>query len=135
MLGVKAYPAGYILATKAKFEADVEKYDAAVAKAGTDATAAFEASYFNNLVCLLDFAFVHRLRTVEGKDGNSMNEVRMLANSILESDCILAVEKSIKWVPEKTVLKLAPGATIALSREQFDTLSIAYFDQIAAKFS
>jgi hypothetical protein len=70
---------------------------------------AFEATFFNNMVLLLDYLFVHRLRTVEGKDGNPLNEVRILCNSMLLNDNIMTADKSIKLSPEGSVLKYRVG--------------------------
>src|SRR5437016_14500540 len=77
---------------------------------------AFEARFFNDQVLLLDYMFVHRLTGIEGKDGNPLNEVRVLCNSILPNQGKLQVDKlpgwpnsagaSIKLPPEKSVLKL-----------------------------
>jgi hypothetical protein len=66
----------------------------------------FEPVFFNNMVLILDTYFTHRSRTTEGKDGNPLNEVRVLCNSILENKSVLRADKSIKLKPETSVLKL-----------------------------
>ena len=43
----------------------------------------FEVRFFNDQVLLLDLRFVHRLTGIEANDGNPLNEVRVLCNSIL----------------------------------------------------
>jgi hypothetical protein len=135
MLGIKNYGREYIDACRARVDADLEAYRR-VAGATTDSTAlaAFEASYFNNMVLLLDTLFVHRLRTVEGKDGNPMNEVRVLCDSMLNNGNMMRPEKTIKLVPAKTVLKHDFGDEIKLSEADFVKLSDAYFAEIESKF-
>ena len=48
--------------------------------------AAFEARFLSHLVLALDDYFLHRGRTIEGKDGNPLNEVRLLCDSIKDND-------------------------------------------------
>jgi hypothetical protein len=69
--------------TVAKIDADVAAYRSlgAGGKASNATLAAFEATFFNNMVIILDALFVHRLRTIDGEDGNPLNEVRVLCNS------------------------------------------------------
>jgi hypothetical protein len=43
-------------------------------------------------VLLLDYMFERRLRAIEGKDGNAVNEVSVLCNSLLLNDGKLQVE-------------------------------------------
>jgi hypothetical protein len=46
----------------------------------------FETNFFNHMVLVLDHYFVHRSRIIELKDGNPLNEVRMLCDSIMLHD-------------------------------------------------
>jgi hypothetical protein len=138
MLGVKTYPKQYVTSCKKRVDAQLAAYKklAAAAGAGKAGTAldAFAPGYFAGMVIVLEGCFTHRLRGVEGKDGNPLNEVRVLATSILEHDGKLTVEKTIKWKPETTVLGLAPGDKIALTEADFTKLAKAYFAEIEAKF-
>ena len=138
MLGMKTYTKAYIDGCRSKVEADLASYRK-LAKAATNpagsAMAAFEATFFNNMVLVLDEMFVHRLRTVEGKDGNPLNEVRVLCNSMLQNNNIMTADSSIKLSPEKSVLKYQFGDEIALSEADFVALSAAFFDEIKRKFS
>ena len=79
-------------------------------------------------------SYVHRLRKAEGKDGNALNEVRMLAASLLEHDGVLTADSSVKYDPAKSVTGLAIGKRIALDRKSFERLAEAFFAEIAAKY-
>jgi hypothetical protein len=78
---------------------------------------------------------VHRARGLEGKDGNPLNEVRMLCDSILQKDGVITAGKTIKFDPAESVLRLQPGDEIRLSEADFVRLSNAFFAEIAAKFT
>ena len=80
MLGMKAYTQDYIDACRARVDADLSAYRKHVGKAPSKE---FEVRFFNDQVLLLDHMFLHRLTGIEGKDGNPLNEVRVLCNSIL----------------------------------------------------
>ncbi|HYR80821.1 MAG TPA: hypothetical protein VEN80_00780, partial [Thermoplasmata archaeon] len=104
----------------------------------------FEARFFNDQVLLLDYMFVHRLSGIEGKDGNPLNEVRVLCNSILLNRGKLQVDRlpgwpnsavaGIKLPPEKSVLKLKAGDDVRLSEADFERLSKAFFIELDKKF-
>ena len=141
MLGMKSYPQEYIDACRARVDADLRAYRQQVGKAPCQE---FEGPFFNDQVLLLDYMFVHRLTGIEGKDGNPLNEVRVLCNSILLNQGKLQLDKlpgwpnsagpSIKLPPEKSVLKLKVGDEITLSEADFVRLAEAFFAELERKF-
>ena len=136
MLAVKTYPQDYIDACRAAMAAQLAAYRKLAAAAKTKAAVdAFEPLFFANLTLVLDQYFMHRTRAIEGKDGNPLNEVRMLCTSILTNNGVLAADKTIKYQPEKSVLKLAIGDEIQLDEAQFRALFEAYFAELEAKFT
>ena len=98
------------------------------------ALTSFEPLFFNHMVLAMDNYFTHRSRTMEGKDGNALNEVRVLCNSIRENKAVLFVDAGIKLKPETSVLKLKVGDTVALTSKDFERLSKAFFDEMERKF-
>ena len=66
---------------------------------------------------------MHRLRGIEGKDGNPLNEARMLCNSMMNNDYGVCADKTIKYVSAKSVLKYEVGGAIRLSERDFILLS------------
>jgi hypothetical protein len=83
---------------------------------------------------------VHRLTGIEGKDGNRLNEVRVLCNSIVLNGGKLQIEKLPGWpmsagrllrLPqEKSVLKLTAGDEARLSEADFARLAEAFFAEL-----
>jgi hypothetical protein len=136
MLAANSYPPAYVRHSRAAVDKAVKAYKTVAAAVDDQAALdAFAPQFFNHLVLALDEYFVHRLRAVEGKDGNPLNEVRVLATSLMVHDGILTVEKAIRWNPETSVLGLSPGDRIALDQRAFTKLAKAYFDEIEAKFT
>jgi len=141
MLGMKTYTPEYINACRARVEADLRAYRKQVDKAPSKT---FEARFFNDQVLLLDYAFVHRLSGIEGKDGNPLNEVRVLCNSLLYNQGKLQVERLPGWPnsavsglslsPDKPVLKLKPGDDIQLSEADFVKLYKAFFAELEKRY-
>ena len=132
MLGVRNYPKEYIDACRKKIASDLSAYKKLVSNLkGVDG---FEASYFNNLVLVLDHLFVHRLRTVEGKDGNPLNEVRLLGDSLMLNNGVMGSDTTIKYASAKSVLKYNVGDEIKLTEADFTRLYKAFFTEIEARF-
>jgi len=125
MLCQNKYPEEYISRCETLLARQLQAY--------TPQSTEFEGLFFNNLVLVLEMCFVHRSRGQEGKDGNPLNEVRMLAASLL-ADGRFHVEKSIKYKPENSVLKLKPGDAVQLDLPAFEALATAYFAEIRRKF-
>jgi hypothetical protein len=150
MLGMKTYPQDYIDTCRARVDDDVaafRKLATAARSKGVNAKAldGAEAAFCNAMVLVLDSLFVHRLRTVEGKDGNPLNEVRVLANSMMHNKNVLtfrrpptepgSAETGLKLVPERSVLQLQEGEDIKLTEAQLVTLAKAFFTEIESKYT
>jgi hypothetical protein len=100
----------------------------------SSALEAFEPLLFNNMTLVLDRYFVHRLRTVTGKDGNALNEVELMSDSLMDNDGVLRGNNVIKLIPDQSVLKIEIGDRIRLSAAQFEHLAKAFLGEIKAKF-
>jgi hypothetical protein len=86
------------------------------------------------MTLVLDRYFVDRLRMVTGKDGNPLNEVELMSDSLMNNDGVLRGNNVIKLFPDQSVLKLNIGDRIRLSAAQFQRLSKAFFTEIESKF-
>lgn len=98
------------------------------------ALADFEPLVFNNLALALDRYFVHRVRAVTGKDGNALNELELITDSLMSNDGVLRTGNVITYVPEQSVLKLDVGDPIRIGAAQFERLSAAVFAELEQKF-
>lgn len=149
MLCMNSYKQDYIDECRSNMESQLAAYTklltTARAKSGAgsaavdSAVAAFEPLFFNNLVVVLDGFFVHRARTLEGKDGNPLNEFRMICTSILENHGVMCTNKTnnktIKYDPDKSVVKLTLGEKIKLTKPDFVRLYKAFFAEVEKKFA
>ena len=141
MLGMKKYSKDYIETCRARVDADLREYRKQVGKAPNEE---FEVRFFNSQVLLLDHMFVHRLAGIEGKDGNPLNEVRILCNSLLLNKGKLQIDKlpgwpesagsSIRLSPETSILKLRAGNHVRLREAHFVRLYKAFFAEIERKY-
>lgn len=141
MLGMKTYSRDYINACRARVDAGLRAYRK---QFGNTPSKEFEHRFFSDQILLLDYMFVHRLSGIEGKDGNPLNEVRVLCNSILFNQGKLQVDKlpgwpnsavsGLKLPPEKSLLKLKPGDEVKLTEADFVRLSEAFFAELEKRY-
>lgn len=138
MLGRNAYTQEELDQARSAVGRQVAAYRKLVKATDDPAAAAalvpFEPLFFNNLTLVLDRYFVHRVRAVSGKDTNPVTEVELLADSLLSNGAVLRANKVIKWIPERSVTKLAEGDPIALTEAQFGRLATAYLAEIQTRF-
>ena len=145
MLGMKEYEPDYVDACRSRVETQVAMFRE-VAQASRDhgdadvsalegALESLEYEYFNNMLIVLEGYLVHRLRAVEGTDGNALNEVRVLARSLMENGGTVMADSQITLDPDGTVLGLSVGDPITLTLQQFRRISDAFFREIQSKFS
>ena len=142
MLGMKSYSKEYVAACRARVASGLAVYRKHIGKNGSSE---MEHRFFNDQVLVLDHMFVHRLTGIEGKDGNPLNEVRVLCNSLLPNKGIPQIEKlpgwpnpassGIKLPQEKSVLKLQTGDEIKLTEADFVRLSEAFFKEIEKRYA
>ena len=144
VLSRNSHPKGYIDDCRTRVTAQVAACTALVdsARKAAGAKAAqvdrtilsFEPLFFNNMVLVLDISLCHRQRGLEGKDGNPLNEVKVLCTATLENHGILAQDKTIKMNPAKSISKYEVGDEIKLDARRFVQLSDAFFAEIEKKF-
>lgn len=141
MLGRKDYTKEEVAHARDAVDCALSAYKklAKAVDASSDAKAkaaleALEPVLFTNMVLVLDRYFVHRIRAVSGKDGNPLNEVELLVESIMDNGGVLRGNNVIKYVPADSALQLDEGDRITLTAAQFDTLAKAFFAELQAKF-
>ena len=132
MLSSTSYAQGYVASARTALRSTVTAYRK-LAKTGTpDAT--FERQFFNHMVLALEMYFVHRMRAQEGTDGNPLNEVRVLAASIMDNDGRLVSDAQITLSPQRSILGYAVGDEIVLDPDSFTRLSEAFLDEIERRY-
>lgn len=139
MLCMNSYTQEYIDGCRTRLDAQLAAYNNLIAAARAanntqPAIDAFEPIFFNNLVFMLDQFFVHRTRALELKDGNPLNEVRVICNSLLNNNGKLTADKTIRLNPANSILKYKVGDEIRLTEDDFVRLSDAFFAEIQIKF-
>jgi len=99
-----------------------------------DALAELEERTAVAALLVLDRAFVHRLRAVEGKDTNPLTEVGLIATSLVEHDGVMTAVKGIKYLPGSSVLGIAPGDRIRPGVGDAEKLTRAFLAELEARF-
>jgi hypothetical protein len=142
MLSINKYPQEFIDDCRQRIDVQVAAYRGVAAAAGgakqpalAAAIESFEPHFFNNMVLVLDQLFVHRSRMIEGKDGNPMNEVRVLCNSLLQNGGLMLADKGIKLKADQSILQYKVGDQVRLNDADFARLADAYFAAIEQTFA
>lgn len=94
----------------------------------------FEGVFFNNLTLVLNRYFLHRFRMVSGKDGNPLNEVELICDSLLNNHGVFRGNNVIKYINLQSIVKLNIGDKIHLTADEFEHLSAAFFAELERKF-
>ena len=144
MLAMDSYSRDYVDGCRARMLDRVASFQAveAAARSARSGSSELDAAlnelenaFFNDLLVVMDSSFVHRARAVEEKDGNALNEVRLMTHSIMSNDGVMGVDRTIKLNPEASVLKYAVGDEIRLTEDDFIVVCDAFFDEIDRKFT
>lgn len=94
----------------------------------------FQTLVFTTMVLALDRPFVHRLRKVTGKDGNPLNEVEVICESLMNNNAVMGESTVIKLRASDSVLKLDAGDSIRLNADDFECLANAFLAELERKF-
>ncbi len=89
---------------------------------------------WNQLVVALDRWFSLRNPKLEGRDGNPLNEVRVIAEAVIEHGAVMTVPKGIKLRSEDSVLGFEEGDEITLDGDAFERLFDAFLAEVEEKF-
>lgn len=118
--------------TSDEIEACRDSCDALLAAWGANDVedSTLESMVFAHAVIVLDAWFAHRQRDLEGDDGNPMNEVRVVADSLMRNAGTLRVEGPITWPARRTVLGFAVGDEVEITADGFERLAAAYLTAI-----
>jgi hypothetical protein len=128
MLAVNAYAPDHVAACRNRIAADMAAYEAA------SPPAALDPVFYGMMVMALDHWFCHRQRSIEGKDGNPLNEVRVLCRSIMENDGVMVADNGIKLDPARSVLGPAVGHRIEPSAADVARMADAFLAEIERRF-
>lgn len=135
MLARSTYDQQQIATARTAFAEVLAQWRAVAAASSGAARREAEAQVFAQMVVAMDGWFVHRARAVEGKNGNPLNEVRLLAEGITANGGRFPAVGPIRWHAAASVTGLDVGDPILLTETLFARLAEAFMDEMAARFS
>lgn len=137
MLTIQSYPKAFIDAAQQAIMHQLALYNdviAGVDEVEEDTLQDFENEFCCNIVLALEHYFVHRMVSKEGKDGNPLNEVRMLADSIMNNQGIFTDKATVTYNAPASVLGITPGQQIRLSYSDIARLQSAFFKELRERY-
>jgi hypothetical protein len=114
--------------------AAAEAVDASGKTPLSSAIGKFEPLFLNNTAIILDALFCRRSRTMEGRDGKPLNEVKVLRISLMLHDGRLCADRPIRPSATVSVPKLQVGDEIRLDESDSRALAAALFAEIEAEY-
>jgi hypothetical protein len=134
MLARSSCSATQIAAARAAFAEVLTRWAEVAGRSAPSARTRAEHQVFAQMVVALDGWFAHRQRAAEGKDGNALNEVRLLAQGVIAGG-VFPADGTIRWRPDASVTGYGAGDRIDLTAEVFGRLADAFLDGIAKRFA
>ena len=134
MLARTSYDPAQLATCRQVFAELQDSWQKVAARSEVRARAEAELRVFNQMVVALDGWFVHRQRSLEGKDGNALNEVRLIAAGITGNGGCFPADATIRWNPEASITGLRPGDPIRITGALFARLCAAFLDGIATHY-
>jgi hypothetical protein len=133
-------PAARVQACRTELAAQVQAYrdlvGAASKASGMSLTridaalAALEPAFFNNLLIALDARFANRPDGVDGRQGDALDEVRLLCAALMANGGVLAAQPGVAYEPSLAVLRVDIGERVALNADDFEAIAAAFLDTI-----
>jgi hypothetical protein len=137
VLGRKDFTHEELDAARASLDVQLAAYRAlaeTVPEPGAAARDTFEALFCDNLALALDRRFVHRLRTVTGRETNPLSELELVADSLIDNGGVFRTGTVVRYESERSMLGLKPGDRIRMRAEDVERLSHAVLDELEKRF-